>query len=133
MFEECDPRLQSADLAVHAIKKAIFFGDDEIFELDTPGMVNNVMTNFGFARLTRPAYPLDSDTNGGCRANLPRRSQKNECNCNNIGIQGAGSIFPWPYCQQNAVYGGSDRAGCCRQRHGRGTNQASTGQVSRHR
>lgn len=40
----------------------IFFSDDEIFELDTPGMTSNVMTNFDFTGLTRPSYPLDPDT-----------------------------------------------------------------------
>lgn len=39
-----------------------FFGDDQIFEVDVPGLTSNVLTNFRYRGLRRPIFPLDLDT-----------------------------------------------------------------------
>ncbi len=38
-----------------------FFADDQIVEVDAPGMTSNVLTNFTFTGLPRPIFPLDPD------------------------------------------------------------------------
>jgi microcystin degradation protein MlrC len=39
-----------------------FFGDEQIHEVDAPGLTSNVLTNFAFKGLPRPIFPLDPDT-----------------------------------------------------------------------
>lgn len=39
-----------------------FFADDQIFEVDAPGLTSNVLGNFAFKGLRRPIYPLDPET-----------------------------------------------------------------------
>lgn len=39
-----------------------YFLDDQIFEVDAPGLTSNVLTNFAFTGLRRPIYPLDPET-----------------------------------------------------------------------
>jgi microcystin degradation protein MlrC len=39
-----------------------FFGNDQIFEVDVPGVTSNVLENFDFKGLSRPIYPLDPET-----------------------------------------------------------------------
>lgn len=39
-----------------------FFASEQIFELDTPGLTSNVLTNFKFKQLIRPIWPLDAET-----------------------------------------------------------------------
>ena len=39
-----------------------FFKDDQILEVDAPGLTSPVLSNFEFKGLPRPIYPLDEDT-----------------------------------------------------------------------
>ena len=40
----------------------IFFDDDEIFEVDAPGLTTPVLARFDWKGLPRPCYPIDEDT-----------------------------------------------------------------------
>ena len=40
----------------------IFFDDDEILEVDAPGLTTPVLTRFDWKALPRPCYPIDEDT-----------------------------------------------------------------------
>lgn len=39
-----------------------FFGPDQIFEVDAPGLTSNVLSNFNYKGLKRPIFPLDLHT-----------------------------------------------------------------------
>lgn len=39
-----------------------FFPDERIFEVDAPGLTSPVLSNFAWARLPRPVFPLDPET-----------------------------------------------------------------------
>lgn len=39
----------------------IFFDDDEIFEVDTPGLTTPVLSRFNWKALPRPCYPIDEN------------------------------------------------------------------------
>ncbi|MGE3926262.1 MAG: M81 family metallopeptidase [Lautropia sp.] len=39
-----------------------FFADDQIFEVDVPGLTSNVLSSFNYRGLPRPIFPLDLDT-----------------------------------------------------------------------
>ena len=39
-----------------------FFKDDQIYEVDSPGLTSAILTNFRFKKLKRPIWPLDPDT-----------------------------------------------------------------------
>ena len=39
-----------------------FFGNEQIYEVDAPGLTSNVLSNFNFKGLKRPIFPLDPET-----------------------------------------------------------------------